>query len=136
MFQAIQFNENPYTWTESAEEVTTGVSQLQLKRGEDVLNVDDLDKPVEIIIPVAATDYVTVNITLQENYTTIVEFNKTSDQSLILMFLDGTGGDLPENAMLDFAIYDFSFSDLLVPDEEVLPVYDDSFIIGYVCLCA
>ena len=130
MLQAVQFKENPYVWSDTADDVTTGVSQLQLKRGEDVLNVADLREPIEITIPQAEKDYATVDITLQFNFTTIVEFNKTREQSIIVMFLDGTAGDLPEDAQLNVAMYDYSYSEDLLGNIHAQPVYNASFGLG------
>ena len=124
------FNQNPYTWSDTAQDVTTVVSQLQLQVGSKDILVKELKEPIRIVIPQVADNQVAINVTLQENFTSYVEFNKTHEESKVLVFLDGQAGELPEDGTIELAIYDFSFKEIVADDEEQLPVYNESFFLG------
>ena len=81
----MHFTSNPFTWSPNAKDVRTPVSQIDLRRGDTTESVVDLSDPINIELSHSEEFVTATDVEMKENYTTYVDFEKTSNASKILV---------------------------------------------------
>jgi hypothetical protein len=115
IFQAVQFKSNPYVWSDSAKEVTSPVTQVQLKRTEKdrvdkTVHAHNLSEPVTVVIPLGPVPLSPFNVTLSRIHVANVVFNKTTESSKILIYVEGCKEECLSEVIVNITIYSVNMS--------------------------
>ncbi len=122
----IQFNENPYTWSDTSSGVNTAATELTLRSDANVIEISNLTTPLEMSIPhtvAPGNDSVTANITSTQTAIVEISINDTENTLVVLVDISSVFNDEEstdqrteessgQNGTLDFEI-------LLISDENI-----------------